>query len=276
MSRSDSSRVPASPRRRSDLRFAGFISAGTIATVLTLAALVAPLLAWKGSPTQNARERSQTVRLSEPPARAVPGPGPFSMDRTTRLAAAAAGRLILPTAALRAAAERRAAAEVARPERAPRRLRALDGADQQPAAHHPARDRDRRHRRRRAARRLGAPLRPRSRERRRRRGGHRRRRPRQPDRAADPHEADRRRLRRQRRPRRRRGLRRRRPAQRRRARGGLEPVAGRLQRRRHQRRPGRPRRRRRRPTSPSSRPGPTPARARTSRPSSRSPSRRRA
>ena len=110
MPRSHSSRGPASLRRRSDLRYAGFISAGMIATVLTLAALVAPLLAWNGAPGQNARERSQTIRLSELAARAVGGP--FTIDRSTPIAAAAAGRLFTTTAAGdRTTAERRAARE---------------------------------------------------------------------------------------------------------------------------------------------------------------------
>ena len=92
---SDSSRAPASPRRRSDLRFAGLISAGMIATVLTLAALLAPLLAWNGSSTQNARERSQTIRLSEPPASTAPAPGHVLRSTAPRrIAAAAAGRLV--------------------------------------------------------------------------------------------------------------------------------------------------------------------------------------
>ena len=111
MSRFDSSPGPASPRRRSDLRFAGLISAGMIATVLTLAALIAPLLAWHGSNGPNARERSQTVRLSEPAARTVPSPGTFSIDRSARIAAGAAGRLVMVNPASRAAAERRATAE---------------------------------------------------------------------------------------------------------------------------------------------------------------------
>ena len=67
------------------------VSAGMIATVLTVAALLAPLLAWNGSPAPNARERSQTIRLSEPP-RARRRPAPSSSDRAARqIAADAAG-----------------------------------------------------------------------------------------------------------------------------------------------------------------------------------------
>ncbi len=93
MSHIDSSRRPASQRRRSDLRFAGLVSAGMIATVLTLAALVAPLLAWN-SPAPNARERDQTIRLSKPAAHA-PTPATLTADRAARqIAANAAGRLV--------------------------------------------------------------------------------------------------------------------------------------------------------------------------------------
>src|SRR5215210_1444013 len=92
-----SSRGDASTRRRSDLRFAGLISAGMIATVLTLGALVAPLLSWNGSGGPNARERSQTVRLSEPAVRStVRSAGPTPVDRPHLVTPAAAARLAVP------------------------------------------------------------------------------------------------------------------------------------------------------------------------------------
>ena len=70
MSATKSTRGAASNGRSSDLRFAGMISVGMIATVLTIGALIAPLLAWNDDASRNARERSQTVRLSEPRAEA--------------------------------------------------------------------------------------------------------------------------------------------------------------------------------------------------------------
>ena len=108
MSQIDSPRRPASQRRRSDLRFAGVVSVGMIATVLALAALVAPLLAWNGSPASNARERDQTIRLSEPSTHA-PTPAALTADRAaSQMAASAAGRLVA-TSPLRPATERRTA-----------------------------------------------------------------------------------------------------------------------------------------------------------------------
>src|ERR1700710_3145457 len=107
MSPIDSSRRPASPRRRSDLRFAGFVSAGMIAPVLTRAALLSPLLAWNGGPAPNARERDQTIRLSQPGTR-PPTPTVLSADRAaSHMAANAAGRLVA-TGPVRTAVERRA------------------------------------------------------------------------------------------------------------------------------------------------------------------------
>src|SRR5215210_2499536 len=113
MSDIDSSRSQASPRRRSDLRFAGLISVGMIATVITLAALLAPLLAWNGSPAPNARERDQTVRLSRPATqRTAPAP---SQDRGARqVLAAAGGRLVMP-GSLQRAVERRATGSTPEP-----------------------------------------------------------------------------------------------------------------------------------------------------------------
>ncbi|MEO8691146.1 MAG: hypothetical protein ABI611_23400 [Solirubrobacteraceae bacterium] len=79
-----------------------------IATVLTLAALLAPVLAWNGSPAPNARERDQTIRLSKPGTR-VPTPAVLSADRAAiHMAASAAGRLV-SAGTLSTAAERRAA-----------------------------------------------------------------------------------------------------------------------------------------------------------------------
>src|SRR5215208_4114642 len=113
MSDIDSSRSQASPGRRSDLRFAGLISVGMIATVITLAALLAPLLAWNGSPAPNARERDQTVRLSKP---AAPRTAPArSEDPPARqIIAAAGGRLVIP-GSLRRAVERRATGSAPEP-----------------------------------------------------------------------------------------------------------------------------------------------------------------
>jgi hypothetical protein len=112
MSVIDSSRGHASPRRRSDLRFAGMVSAGMIATVLTVAALLAPILAWNGSPGPNARERSQTIRLSEPSARAVaPAPAAFfANDRPGHVASAPGSRLALSLSLGNPAARRDAGA----------------------------------------------------------------------------------------------------------------------------------------------------------------------
>jgi hypothetical protein len=106
MLRIDSSRRPASQRRRSDLRFAGIVSAGMIATVITLAVLLAPLLAWNGSRASDARERDQTIRLSKPGTHA-PTPAVQSADRAA-IVADAAGRLVATAPGLRAAAEHRA------------------------------------------------------------------------------------------------------------------------------------------------------------------------
>jgi hypothetical protein len=97
MSDIGNSRGPAPPGRRSDLWFAGMVSAGMIATVLVVAALLTPILAWHGSQATNAPERSQTIRLSEPSARAV-APAPissFANDRPGHVAAASGSRLAL-------------------------------------------------------------------------------------------------------------------------------------------------------------------------------------
>ena len=97
--------------RRSDLRFAGIVSPGMIATVLIDGALLAPILAWRGAPAPSARERSQTIRLREPPARAVaPAPAAsFATDRPGHVASGPGTRLALslPTGS---PATRRAAA----------------------------------------------------------------------------------------------------------------------------------------------------------------------
>ena len=66
-SEDQSSRARGSAARRSDLRFAGMISAGMIATVVTIGALLAPLLAWNDGVARNAGDRSQTLRLSDLP-----------------------------------------------------------------------------------------------------------------------------------------------------------------------------------------------------------------
>jgi Bacterial TSP3 repeat len=92
MSDINRSRGHSSSRRRSDLRFAGMVSAGMIATVVTAAALLAPLLAWNSAPGPNARERSQTVRLGEPPARSVPRTAPYSADRPAHVVAVPGSR----------------------------------------------------------------------------------------------------------------------------------------------------------------------------------------
>ncbi len=116
MSAIHSSRGQASPRRRSDLGFAGMVSAGMIATVLTVAALLAPILTSNRSPGPNARERSQTIRLSEPSVRAVaPAPAAsFAYDRPGSVAAAPGSRLAL-TLPLGSANARRAAGSAPRP-----------------------------------------------------------------------------------------------------------------------------------------------------------------
>src|SRR5215207_107285 len=79
-----SSRARGSSRRRSDLRFAGLISAGMIATVLTIGALLAPLLAWHDGVARNAGDRSQTVHLPDLPKQGTafrPTPASFAADR---------------------------------------------------------------------------------------------------------------------------------------------------------------------------------------------------
>ena len=202
------------------------ISAGMIATVLTLARPARAAAGLERPSTHNARERNQTIRLSEPGPQAVTPRRAFAADRATRhVAANAAGARgdrreprRAPSAAPPASRglNRASASRASRSADSPRRTTPLatasddtDG-DGLPDAWE---------------RRYGLdPA-----QRRRRRAGHRRRRPRQPDRAADPHAADRRRLRPQRRPDGDEDSRPRRPAQQRRARGGLEPVAGRLQ-----------------------------------------------
>src|SRR3954470_19751474 len=93
MSATDSSRNDASTGRRSDLRFAGIVSAAMIATVLTLGALVAPLISWNGSAGPNAGERSQTIRLGKPATPAVaPAHAAFRADRPGTAAAATAAQ----------------------------------------------------------------------------------------------------------------------------------------------------------------------------------------
>jgi hypothetical protein len=70
--------------RARDLRFAGAVSAGTIATVVVLGALLAPVLAWNDGPARNARDRSQTVRLPDLPKPATLAPitpKSFAADR---------------------------------------------------------------------------------------------------------------------------------------------------------------------------------------------------
>src|SRR5215208_3449533 len=94
MSVTHSSGGAASNGRRSDVRFAAMLSAGMIATVVTLGALLAPLLAWNGGSAPNARDRSQTVRLSEPPARATAPATAFSADRPGHVSPAAVRRAI--------------------------------------------------------------------------------------------------------------------------------------------------------------------------------------
>ena len=70
--------------RARDLRFAGAVSAGMIATVVVLGALLAPVLAWNSGPAHNARDRSQTVRLPDLPKQgtlAAITPKTFAADR---------------------------------------------------------------------------------------------------------------------------------------------------------------------------------------------------
>ena len=89
-SKDQSSRARGSAARRSDLRFAGMISAGMIATVLTIGALLAPLLAWNDGVARNARDRSQTLRLSDLPKQGTaprPTAESFAADRPGHLAA---------------------------------------------------------------------------------------------------------------------------------------------------------------------------------------------
>ena len=64
------------------------ISAGMIATVLTIGALLAPLLAWNDGVARNAGDRSQTLRLSGLPKqgtapRATPSPSPPTAPATS-------------------------------------------------------------------------------------------------------------------------------------------------------------------------------------------------
>jgi hypothetical protein len=97
MSKIGNSRGHSPPGRRSDLRFAGIVSVGMIATVITVAVLLAPFLAWNGSPGPNARERSQTIRLSTPsaPATARTSAATFASDRPGHVASAPGSRLAL-------------------------------------------------------------------------------------------------------------------------------------------------------------------------------------
>jgi hypothetical protein len=70
--------------RARDLRFAGIVSTGMIATVVVLGALLAPVLAWNDGTARNARDRSQTVRLPDLPKQgtfAAPTPKTFAADR---------------------------------------------------------------------------------------------------------------------------------------------------------------------------------------------------
>src|SRR3954447_10121066 len=70
--------------RARDLRFAGMGSAGMIATVVALGALLAPVLAWNADRPSNARDRSQTVRLPDLPKQgtvAAITPKSFAADR---------------------------------------------------------------------------------------------------------------------------------------------------------------------------------------------------
>ena len=112
--------------RARDLRFAGAVSAGMIATVVVLGALLAPVLAWNSGPAHNARDRSQTVRLPDLPKQgtlAAITPKTFAADRPGH-------RRVEDdpprAAARRHRAGRRRAAEAAAPSRsaaAPSRLR---------------------------------------------------------------------------------------------------------------------------------------------------------
>ena len=86
MSVTDSTRGAASNGRRSDLRFAGMISAGMIATVLTIGALLAP------APRLERRRLAQRARSQPdgPPERAArqgrrPGRASFAVDRPGRV-----------------------------------------------------------------------------------------------------------------------------------------------------------------------------------------------
>src|SRR3954451_20579762 len=86
--------------RARDLRFAGAVSAGMIATVVALGALLAPLLAWNADGAPNARDRSQTVRLPELPELPAPAtlspiaPKSFAADRPGHRRVAAVRRAL--------------------------------------------------------------------------------------------------------------------------------------------------------------------------------------
>ena len=70
--------------RARDLRFAGAVSAGMIATVVALGALLSPVLAWNSGSARNAVDRSQTVRLPDLPkqsALTAITPKTFAADR---------------------------------------------------------------------------------------------------------------------------------------------------------------------------------------------------
>ena len=85
-----SSRARVTAARRSDLRFAGMISAGMIATVVTIGVLLAPLLAWNDNVARNAGDRSQTLRLSDLPKQATAPSAnaeSFAVDRPSDRAA---------------------------------------------------------------------------------------------------------------------------------------------------------------------------------------------
>ena len=55
------------------------ISAGMIATVVTIGVLLAPVLAWNDGVARNAADRDQTVRLYDPPE--VTRPTPANLRR---------------------------------------------------------------------------------------------------------------------------------------------------------------------------------------------------
>jgi hypothetical protein len=79
-----SGRLTVHSSRARDFRFAGMVSAGMIATVVVLGALLSPVLAWNDDATPNARDRSQTVKLPalpKPAALVAITPKSFAADR---------------------------------------------------------------------------------------------------------------------------------------------------------------------------------------------------